>query len=67
MVDWFNPTSNPAGDETGKLADVYGGLNVWIKGHSLNVKAQFGASRAGTPTGSGEWKMSGLAQTQLSL
>lgn len=67
LVDWFNPTKNATGNETGKLLGLYGGVNYWVNAHTFNVKAQFGAAKAGAATGDGAWKMAALAQLQLSF
>lgn len=67
LFDWFDPTKNAAGDQTGRLVGIYGGVNYWVSAHAFNVKAQFGAAQAGTATGKGEFKLAGLAQAQLSF
>jgi hypothetical protein len=61
-VDWFKPEG--AKDLDGAMLGAHLGLNYWLKGHNVNIKADLGLIKAaGKELGHAD--RVGLLQTQL--
>ncbi|MBW2735709.1 MAG: hypothetical protein JRH20_25265, partial [Deltaproteobacteria bacterium] len=54
-----------ADSDKGNRISLMGGFNYWIKGHQVNLKAQFGASKVWQTADEPAWARVVTVQSQL--
>ena len=59
-AEWYQPADGDAG---ARLA-MMGGVNWWLSGHDISLKAQLGAAKV---DGSDDWNPEAVVQTQLAF
>lgn len=64
-VEMCMPDNDDADSHAGECLGIRGGLNWWIKGHTVNLKAEYGMIKWGTKTDEGEFVKNFIVQTHL--